>query len=83
LAVVPKPKAATPEGVLAALTESAAEGVMNWFKALEGFRKDFPDTRGVDETQLAFRVAALALIEGLDIQQGRTPITQLAKEQAA
>ena len=77
----PTPTAGTPspspEGVLAALTESAAEGLMNWYKAFRGFRQDHPDTPHLAETDLALRVAALALIEALDKQHGRVPITEM------
>jgi hypothetical protein len=64
---------ATPQELLGQLTHSTAVRVMEGLKVLEKFAKDYPHVQGLATTMLNYEVAALALVEALDEQNGLTP----------
>lgn len=64
---------ATPQELLGELTHSTATRVMEGLKVLEKFAKDYPHVKGLATTMLNYEVAALALVEALDEQNGLTP----------
>lgn len=55
------------------MTRKTARTVLEELKAIQEFGNLHPHTQGLQETRLNFEVAALALIEALDHQNGRTP----------
>ena len=67
----------TPGELLEQLALSTAQRVLEGLKVLEHLAIDFPDTEGINEARLAYKVASLSLVELVQDLNGDIPFREL------